>query len=87
MTQEQFNRAIQISARLDELEKVKHCIKSTTKHRLWYASKSGEFGSDWLLESEWTMRNISEILDKHDLMIRQEIDEEIEKLKAEIETL
>lgn len=30
---------------------------------------------------------IGEILDKHDLMIRQEIDEEIERLKAEIETL
>lgn len=87
MTQEQYNRAVQINYRIDELEKVKDAIKQTTKHRLWYASNSGEFGSSWLLVSELTMRNISEILDKHDVMIRQEIDEEIERLKAEIETL
>ena len=33
------------------------------------------------------MRYIGDLLDKHDLMIRQEIDNEIEQLKAEIETL
>lgn len=33
------------------------------------------------------MRLIGDILDKHDLMIRKEIDEKIEKLKKEIETL
>jgi hypothetical protein len=83
MTQEQYNRAVWINNRIGELEKVKDEIKETTKHRLWYAEK----GSDWRLTSEWEMRYISELLDKHDLMIRAEIDEEIEKLKAEIETL
>jgi hypothetical protein len=83
MTQEQYIRAVQISDRLQELEKVKSEIKETTNHRLWYAEK----GSDWRLTSEWIMRYISELLDKHDLMIRAEIDEEIEKLKKEIETL
>jgi hypothetical protein len=83
MTQEQYIRAVQISDRLQELEKVKSEIKETTKHCLWYAEK----GSDWRLTSEWIMRYISELLDKHDLMIRAEIDEEIEKLKKEIETL
>lgn len=87
MTQEQYIRAVQIDNRIGELEKVKNEIKQTTKHRLWYAHNSGEFGSSWSLVPELTMRNISEILDKHDLMIRQEIDEEIEKLKKEIETL
>ncbi len=43
--------------------------------------------SKWYLTSEYDMRYISKILDKHDLMIRKEIDEEIEKLKAEIDTL
>jgi len=33
------------------------------------------------------MQLIGEILDKHDLMIRDEIDQEIERLKKEIETL
>ena len=84
MTQEQYNRAVWINNRIGELEKVKDEIKETTKHRLWYAWK-GE--SDWRLTSEWEMRYISKLLDKHDLMIRAEIDEEIEKLKAEIETL
>lgn len=33
------------------------------------------------------MKNISDILDRHDKQIREEIDAEIEKLKKEIETL
>ena len=84
MTQEQYRRAVKINERLEELERVKKEIDEKTKHRLWYAWK-GE--SDWRLTSEWVMKYISELLDKHDLMIRQEIDEEIERLKAEIETL
>ena len=84
MTQEQYKRSNKIGERLEELNRVKKEIEEKTKHRLWYAWK-GE--SDWRLTSEWVMRYISEILDKHDLMIRQEIEEEIERLKAEIETL
>ena len=84
MTQEQYRRAVQINERLEELARVKNEIDDTAKHRLWYAWKCE---SDWLLTSEWDMRLISELLDKHDLMIRQEIEEEIERLKAEIETL
>lgn len=84
MTPEQYKRAVQINERISELEKVKKEINEPAKHRLWYAEK---FERDWRLTSEWIMRYISEILDKHDLMIRQEIDDEIEKLKAEIETL
>ena len=84
MTQEQYQRALQIGERLDNLARVKKEIDDTTKHRLWYAWK-GE--SDWRLTSEWVMRLISKLLDKHDLMIRQEIDEEIKQLKAEIEKL
>ena len=84
MTQEQYKRAVQINERISELEKVKKEIKETTKHRLWYAEKCER---DWKLTSEWVMRYISELLDKHDTAIRQEIDEEIKRLKAEIETL
>ena len=84
MTQEQYKRANKIGERLEELNRVKKEIEEKTKHRLWYALK-GE--RDWRITSEWVMRLISELLDKHDLMIRQEIEEEIERLKAEIETL
>ena len=84
MTPEQYKRAVQINDRICELEKVKKEIKETTKHRLWYAEKC-ERG--WGLTSEWIMLYISKILDKHDQMIRQEIDDEIAALKAEIERL
>lgn len=86
MTQEQYQRALQIGERLDNLARVKKEIDNTTKHRLWYAEKSSS-GSDYRLTSEWVMRYISELLDKHDTAIRQEIDEEIKQLKAEIEKL
>lgn len=84
MTEEQYIRAVEIYNRIGELEKAKEEIKEKTKHRLWYAWQ-GE--REWMLTSEWVMRYISKILDKHDLMIRQEIDEEIEKLKKEIKVL
>lgn len=84
MTDEQYKRAVQIHERLNELQKVKKEIEGTREHRLWYAEKGS---SEWRLTPEWAMRYISDILDKHDIMIRQEIDDEIEKLKKEIETL
>lgn len=87
MTQEQYKRAVEIGKELADLNDTKENIKKTGKHRLWYAYNDGEFGSEWRLTPEWAMRNISDILDKHDIMIRQEIDEEIEKLKKEIEEL
>ena len=34
-----------------------------------------------------TLKAIGDILDRHDIMIRQEIDDEINKIKQEIEEL
>ena len=85
MTQEQFNKAVEINNRIDELNEVKDEIKDTSKHRLWYAYRS--IDTEWRLTSEYVMRHISSILDKYDLMIRKEIDEEIDRLKKEIEEL
>ena len=84
MTQEQYKRAVEIYDRIGELERVKKEIDDTAKHRLWYAEESN---SDWRLTTEWVMRYISELLDKHDTMIRAEIEEEIERIKKEIESL
>ena len=84
MTDEQYKRAVQIHERLDELQKVKKEIENTAKHRLWYVEKGS---SDWRLTTEWVMRYISKLLDKHDTMIRAEIEEEIGNLLNEIETL
>ena len=85
MTQEQYQRAIVIYKRLDELGRVKEEIKGTVTHRLTYSEESGSSG--WKVCWSNTMRLIGDILDKHDLMIRKEIDEEIERLEKEIETL
>lgn len=85
MTQEQYNRAVEIKKRLDDLERVKDVIKGTVTHRLTYSEESGSSG--WKVCWPNTMQLIGDILDKHDLMIREEIDEEIKNLKKEIEML
>lgn len=80
MTEDQFNRAVEISGRLQSLEKVKGVIRGTSTHCLSYLEKGSPC-------STYVMQHISSILDKHDKMIRAEIDEEIEKLKKEIKEL
>ncbi len=85
MTEQQYNRACQIKDRLSELADVKRCIEGTSTHRLYFAYKDS--GGDFSCCPDWAMRYISEILDKHDRMIRQEIEEAIETLKKEIEEL
>lgn len=89
MTQEQFNTAIKLHHRLEALSKVKKEIADIDKRRLWYAEKRiSSYGSDdWSLVSEYKMRDISDILDRHDKMIRQEIDDEIAKITKQIEEL
>ena len=81
MTQEQYNRAVEIEKRLIELKAVKYEIGDTSSHLLSYCN------SDYNPCAKWNMRTISDILDRHDKMIREEIDNEIEKLKKKIEEL
>lgn len=87
MTEEQFNEAVRINNRIGELEEVKKKISLSTYNRLSYIQKDGSIHDDWKIVDEWIMKDISDILDRHDQQIRQEIDEEIEKLKKEIEAL
>ena len=84
MTTEQYTRAIQISERLKDLEQVKKAISSTTRNRLTY-EKEGDRGYD--SHPSWAIKPIGNILDRHDKMIREEIDQEIEALTKEIEAL
>lgn len=81
MEKETFQRAIAISKRLKELEEVLKDISPNSSYRLSYVN------SDNKGCREWEMRYISEFLDKHDEMIRAEIQQEIDALNAEIETL
>lgn len=89
MTQEQFNTAIKLHHRLEVLSEVKKGIANTKEHRLWYAERRDPMcgSTKWDTVSEYAMRNISDILDRHDQMIRQEIDDEIAKITKQIEEL
>ena len=89
MTQEQFNTAIKLHHRLEALSKVKEEIANTRENRLWYAKRYDPMcgTTQWDTVSEYAMRAISDILDRHDQMIRQEIDEEIAKITKQIEKL
>lgn len=82
MTQEQYEKAVAINIRLEQLHKVKEEISDTSKYLLTYCKKYG-----YKPCYQYTLPYIADILDRHDKMIREEIDAEIEKLKKEIETL
>lgn len=84
MNKEQFDRAVAISDRIRELNETKEEIRNKSERRLTYSYKSD---SGYRIEPEWDMQPIAEILDKYDAIIRQEIDDEIEKLTKEVETL
>ena len=84
MTDQQFNRAVEIQKRLEALADTKKRIENTKETRLYYATK---YSDEYRCCPDWEMRPIAALLDKHDLMIRQEIDEEIANLLKEIETL
>lgn len=78
MTQEQYKRAVEINDRIRELNEVKEEIKDKTEYRLSYIWKRSS--GDWSPVSSYVMKNISNILDKHDEMIRQEIDDTLSKI-------
>ena len=88
MTQEQYKRACQINDRLTDLADVKKRIGSNSNEKiiLSYLYRSVN-SNDYTHCNYWCMRNIADILDRHDKMIREEIDAEIESLKKEIEML
>ena len=83
MTEEQYKRACEIRDRITGLNEVKDELASTGEHRLTYCAFTGE----WSLCSMWKMALIRNILDKHDAMIRQEIEDELKNLENEIKTL
>ena len=88
MTQEKFEhiiKIIKIYNRLVELKTIKDEIQNEVNHKLAYISTSNK--SSHTIVSEWKQRIIGDLLDKHDRMIREEIDQEIDRLNKEIESL
>lgn len=84
MTPELYERVVEIHERIETLEEIKKYIADKSTHRLYFAYKNID---EFRCCPDWSMRPIADLLDKHDRMIRQEIDEEIERLTKEIETL
>ncbi len=84
MTEQQYNRVCGIKNRLEALADTKKGIENTSTHRLYYATR---YSNEYRCCPDRVMRPIAELLDKHDRMIRQEIEDEIERLKKEIEEL
>lgn len=85
MKQEQYERAVVISGRLQALEAVKEEIVKKSNRRLSYCYRTS--GGDYREISEVTLRHISKYLDKYDNQIRKDIDDEINALHKEIEEL
>ena len=86
MTKEQYQRACEINARLKQLEQVKKEIHGTATKRLTYSYKRSTDNA-YSLCNTYIMSYIGTILDKHDEMIRAEINAEIAALEQEIESL
>ena len=86
MTKEQYQRACEINERLRQLQEVKKEISETATRRLTYTRKHNT-DSNYSPCNSYIMHYISNLLDMHDKMIRAEIENEIESLEQEIETL
>lgn len=90
MTQEQYNRTVEITNRLNNLNKAKDWLKHN-RYRLGYLQIDNDkiihINQYGTIMIDYTMSKLTDIFDRHDKMIREEIDSEIEKLKKEIEEL
>lgn len=81
MEKEKFERAIVINKRINELDEVLKEISPNISHFLSYIDNENTRCDGY------KMRIIENILDKHDKMIRAEIQQEIDNLYKEIESL
>ena len=87
MTAEQYQQVISIDNRINQLEKVQEQIKETKTHYLTYRKKETDSSLGDSICADYIIRYISDILDKHDIQIRKEINAEILKLKESIKDI
>ena len=89
MTQEQYQKALEINNIAEGLRIAQEELNNSKTHRLTYLYYTDESyrTNHWDTCPDWKFDGISWILEKHDVMIRQEIEEEIEKLKKKIEEI
>lgn len=89
MDKETMNKVLEANNEIMDLKGVKKKINRNGKEfRLWYISRnSDQFMNIWDIVDTRLMEDIYDILDKHDKLIRQEIDEKICQLKKDLEKL
>lgn len=85
MTEDQYKRAVEIYNRISRLKDTLKSIEGRSEHRLYFCYKN--CSNEYSTCPDWAMDPISDILDRHDLAIRKEIQDEIDSLKKEIESL
>lgn len=83
MTQEQYIKAVEINQRMIEIGGAKEALKDVNV-KLAFITKNNK---DHRCIDNTLSTAVSQILDRHDRMIRAEIDEEIKKFEKEIEEL
>ena len=81
MTEEQYKQALSVNHRISLLEEVKDEIKTPELRSLTFCADNGTICRFHV------MKNISDILDKHDAQIRKEIDYKIKQLKESIKEI
>lgn len=77
-------RRVTCVLRLTMRRMLRLCVKYCCKYLI---GSSQSTGHEWSIENMDIMKFIGDILDRHDLQIRQEIDNRIEELKQELEQL
>lgn len=90
MNQETIAQLLAIHQEIECLEQVKKKIEDKGKSRLSYLEYNGGLSlgrGEWRIADMNVMKFIGDILDRHDLQVRQEIDNRIEQLKQELEQL
>lgn len=91
MNRETITKVLAIHAEIECLEAVQKEIEGTKKHRLSYLEYNEGLTlrdrSQWQISDMDKLKFIGDILDCHDVQIRQEIAQRIEKLNKELEVM
>lgn len=85
MTEEQYIEAIAIHSRLVALQECRLFLEKRNNPKLTYSYEP--YVNEIKLCPGRKMQPLAEILDRHDAMIREEIDREIEELTARIKQI
>ena len=85
MTEEQYTEVIAIHNRFVALQETKKHIENSSNYKLSYKYRMPD--NSYRDIPEWILRPISDLLDRHDAMIREEIDREIKELTERIKQI